>query len=336
MRSLLHFFRLIRLSNLLIIAATQYAVRWLVVDPFLDLLHVDLQMSEGLFFLLCLSTVIIAAAGYVINDYFDVKIDRVNKPGRIIVGRLIKRRVAMGAHIVMNFTGLILAAFVAYKIGMLKLTIIQIVSAGLLWYYSLVFKKQVLIGNIIIAFLTALVPFVAGIYELVLLRENFPEILSSFSENMSSFELFEFKNQFINNIKLIFSWVCGFSGFAFMLSLIREVIKDMEDLEGDKAYSVKTFPVVYGLKRSFYLTLIFILMTMGMVGFLQFIQLQSADYLSFLYFLVLVQVPLIFLAIKLFYSKEKKDFKLLSKLVKWIMLFGVCYAIVLKIKLTGI
>jgi 4-hydroxybenzoate polyprenyltransferase len=172
MNPIIAFIKLIRLPNLIIIVLTQYAIRYGIIYAILnsvsDDVEVSLLMSNLDFFLLCLSTVMIAAAGYIINDYFDVRVDRVNRPDKIIVGKHLKRRIAMGSHVIINSIAIIIAGYLAYKIGDWKLIFIQLLAAGALWYYSIIFKKQVLIGNIIVALLAALVPFVAGLYELLL------------------------------------------------------------------------------------------------------------------------------------------------------------------------
>jgi 4-hydroxybenzoate polyprenyltransferase len=161
------FLKLIRLQNLLIIAFTQYMVRWCLIYPILKARGFELQLSDIYFFLMVLSTVMIAAAGYIINDYFDVRIDKVNKPERLVVGKGVKRRVAMGAHTVINIIAIFISLYVSYTIGAWKLGLIYFICALGLWFYSTTFKRQFLIGNIVIAFFTALVPLIVGIYDLL-------------------------------------------------------------------------------------------------------------------------------------------------------------------------
>ena len=161
---------------LVVIALTQYAIRFGIIYPFLQQAELDLYLSEGIFAALVLATVLIAAAGYIINDYFDIKLDYLNKPRQMIVGKSISRRYAMFWHIVLNAIGLSLAGYVAYTIGHPMLILFQLVSAALLWFYSVSFKKQVFIGNLIIASLTALVPFTAGYYEVAGMFDYLPEL----------------------------------------------------------------------------------------------------------------------------------------------------------------
>lgn len=330
MHPIIAFIKLIRLPNLLIIALTQYAIRFGLIYPILkeatdsDVLH--LLLSEKLFFLLSLSTVLIAAAGYIINDYFDVKIDRINRPQQIIIGKYIKRRIAMGGHIVLNIIAIILAIYVAYEMNMLKLAAIQVLAAGALWYYSIYFKKQVLIGNLLVAFLAALVPFVAGFYELII-QHNFAErtviqLLPHLEEQFSANELMYILKQ---NLSIIMKWILGFSVFAFMSTMIREIIKDIEDYEGDKKYYSRSLPVAYGKNAAKKVAQFFLVLMVLLIGYLQFHQFKMGDFISIIYFVILIQIPLGYVFYKISKAQEKSDYHFLSTMLKGIMLFGIGY-----------
>ncbi len=329
------FIKLIRLPNLLIIVATQYAIRYAIIGPFLykfsgdqDINQVGLQMSDLNFFLLSLSTVMVAAAGYIINDYFDVKVDRVNRPETILVGKHIKRRVAMGAHIVISSIAVLIGVYLAYIMGNWKLALIQVLSVGALWYYSTMFKKQVLVGNLIVALLAALVPLVAGLYELILQHQNSDNTVNAllfYLEEETPFELIEFQlNRLLTSILY---WTLGFSLFAFLSTVVREIIKDVEDYEGDKKYFSNTLAVVYGKKKATYVAQIFAVIMIVAIGYLQHHQLQAKDTGSFMYFLFAVQVPLGYIIYKLYQAKEKKDYTQLSKYMKLVMLMGIVYSL---------
>ena len=331
MNPIIAFIKLIRLPNLLIIALTQYAIRYAIIYPILlsisDDVEVSLQMSELDFFLLSLSTVLIAAAGYIINDYFDVKVDRVNRPDKIIVGKYIKRRIAMGSHIVTNSIAILIGGYLAYAMGNWKLVFIQIVSAGALWYYSTMFKKQVLVGNVIVALLAALVPFVAGLYELILQHANIDDSVNSllfFLEAETPFD--DVKYILIEVLSNVMLWVLGFSFFAFISTMVREIIKDIEDYEGDKKYFSNTLSVVYGKQKAKILAQVIAILMLVLIGYLQYIQLQAKDMASFMYFLFGVQVPLAYVIVKLQSAKEKTDYSNLSKYMKLIMLMGIAYS----------
>ena len=216
--------KLVRWKNLLIIMATQYlAAYFLGGELTLEELFTDLNML-----CLSLSTVFIAAGGYVINDYYDVKIDYVNKPDRVVVGRFLMRRYILFLHAFLNTIGIIVGFLASWKIG-----IIAFFAAGLLWLYSNLLKRLPLLGNFMVALLTASSVFIVFVYYNV------------------SFFLF-----------------AAYTAFAFFISLIREIIKDMEDIEGDKKFDCKTLPIVLGIRKSklvIYLINIIFLITVALL-----------------------------------------------------------------------
>lgn len=323
------FLKLIRFPNLVIIAFTQYAIRYGLMYPFLEASGIALQMSHPDFFLLVLSSVLIAAAGYIINDYFDTKIDLVNKPHRLIVGRKIKRRTAMGLHIFITSAGILLGLYIALRVNAWWLCSIQIISAILLWYYSINFKRRILIGNVLIAMLTALVPLTSGIYELVLIENNSEKIIYGLKAIYSEQSLSSIVSYFNTGWNSVFFWILGYSLFAFLLTFIREVIKDLEDMKGDLEHHCSTFPIVFGIKKSVLLINIFIFITVFLLAIVQYSQLTVNDLVSFIYFFIFLQIPLIYISFKLSRAKIKKEFSLASSLMKIIMLFGVLYTILI-------
>jgi len=340
MNPIVAFIKLIRLPNLLIIVLTQYAIRYGVIYPTLTINGLDLQMKELDFFLLSLSTVMIAASGYIINDYFDLKIDRVNRPDKIIIGKYLKRRVAMGAHVVINSLAIIIAAYLAYVAGNWKLIFIQLMAAGALWYYSISFKKQVLVGNIVVALLAALVPFIAGLYELILQHANAEESVNGvlfFVEPGTPFEqvMFEFKLV----LSIIMKWVIGFSIFAFLSTMVREIIKDIEDYEGDKKYFSNTLAVMHGKDKAKLVAQAFTVIMILLIGYVQYNQViinhgggtveraqsQTKALITSMYFLFVLQIPLLYVLFKIHKAKEKTDYSKLSMNMKIIMLLGIFY-----------
>jgi 4-hydroxybenzoate polyprenyltransferase len=303
------FLKLIRIPNLLIIAITQYIVRWCLIYPILKTQnsYYTVQLSEIQFFLLVLSTVMIAAAGYIINDYFDVRIDKINKPERLLIDKMVKRRVAMGAHMVINILAVLIGCYVSYSIGITKLAVIHLMCVTGLWFYSTTFKRQFLIGNIMVAIFTALVPAVVAIYE----------SLPCYREYIPIDETFSFK--------AVWVYTAGLSFFTFIAALLREIIKDMEHYEGDKEYGYKTMPVVIGQKSS---KVVAIIIAGAMIVFLFYFQLHQLridDTLTLYYFLFALQIPLIFLIYKIIKAETKEAFALIGNITKFIMLMGICY-----------
>lgn len=303
MKGILSFLRLIRYINLLYIALTQYLVQYTLIRPILAQAGVTTTLDDLHFFLLVLSTVLIAAAGYVINDYFDVKIDAINKPKRIFIDRTIKRRSAMLIHQVLSGSGIVIGFYVAWKAGNLKLGFIHPIVAGLLWFYSTGYKRQMLIGNIIVSFLTALVVLIVALYERHLF---YPE---SSSMNAAGYTIFV----------LVFFYFM----FAFLISMVRELVKDMEDVEGDAMYGCKTLPVILGVHQT---KLIVYAITGVIIGFLVYLQLKQAsgnDFISVLNLFTTLEVPLVISMYLLYKADSQKQFSLVSSVIKIVMLMGI-------------
>ncbi|MBD98428.1 MAG: hypothetical protein CMO34_01180 [Verrucomicrobia bacterium] len=323
MNVFISFLRLIRFPNLVIIFLTQYAIRYGIIYPFLEQSGLELFLDERLFGFLAMATVMIAAAGYIINDYFDVKLDSINKPTQLIIGQYIGRRQSMLLHILLNAIGLSLALYIAIQIGHPILVIIQLSAAILLWYYSVNFKKKILTGNIIIAALTALVPFTAGYYEVVAM---FDELTLTENTTLMSTKGF---GSLLFSIKYLLYWIFGYSTFAFLLSMIREIIKDCEDIEGDRAFDCKTLPIVHGIdtakKTAFHITIF----TTLLVAIVQYMQLLSKDWPSLAYFFILITLPLLFTSYRIWNAHTKRHFFIISQTIKLIMLSGILYILVI-------
>ena len=349
MNSIIAFIKLIRFPNLIIIVLTQYAIRFGVISPIIynfsggqEIQGVGLKMTEIDFFLLSLSTVMIAAAGYIINDYFDVKIDRVNRPHKIIVGKFIKRRVAMGAHLVINAIAILIGAYLAYQLKNWNLVFIQILSAGALWYYSTLFKKQVLVGNLLVALLAALVPFVAGLYELILQHAATDDTVNNLLFRLEAYTPFEdVEYLLIQTLSYSMYWVVGISIFAFISTIIREIIKDVEDYNGDKKYQCNTLAVVYGKPLAKIVAQALIAFMIVLIGYFQYLQLsenpggelaelakaQTRALITVMYLLFAVQIPLVYTFYKLKLANLKADYQQLSTTMKFIMLTGIGYTV---------
>ncbi len=311
MKSILN---LIRLPNLLIIAATQIAMRHLIMEPLLPAVGFSLQFDNLHFILLVFATMSIAAAGYIINDYFDTRTDRINKPDKVVVGVSVSRRTAMTLHILFNLIGVGIGVYLSIHIDLLAVSFIFFLTAGLLWFYSTNYKRQFLIGNLTVAVLTALVPLLVVLFEIPMLNREYGNILV----------------QINSNFNYIFIWVAGFSVFAFLTTLIREIIKDTEDFEGDAAYGMKTVPIVVGIKTTKLLLLALISGTIFLLVFvlIKFIMFSGdePDFISLVYFGFFLVIPLFILLTLVMTASGKRDYHRASILIKLIMLFGVLYS----------
>lgn len=299
--------RLIRFSNLIIVAATQVLIRRCILQPLLQQMDMELQLSTPLFVMLVIATVFITAGGYAINDYFDRKIDRINKPQSLIVGRLIFPRHAMAYHLFFSVAGVLLGSWVAFRSGELYLSLVFVMVSGLLWFYSTIYKRELLLGNIIVALLTALVPFLVLLFELPLLAKSYGSAVTA-----------------LTNYLII--WVLGFSLFAFFLNLVREIVKDAEDFEGDHAYGKRTVPVVWGVRTACWISvvLVFFIIILLTFAWLWFVR----DNYTLLYFLIMIIIPLMIAAGMLLKGGDQKLFHKISTLLKVIMLTGLGYMIV--------
>lgn len=312
MVTMLNYLKLVRYPNLLIVILTQYLMRWCIIEPMLEVNGFELQLSSFHFALLVVATALITAAGYVINDYFDTHTDFLNRPKTVLVGTVISRRSAIIFHSVLNVIAVLIGFYLAYKINMVFLGFVFLIVTGLLWFYSTTYKRQFLVGNILVAFLTALVPLMVVLFEIPLLNETYREIL--------------IKNN--ANFMYIFYWVLAFSFFAFITNLMREIIKDIEDFEGDSAYGRNSLPVVLGVKTSKIITISLAIITIGSINYIYFQYLE--DSITIIYFSLFLYLPFLFLIARLIYAKTKKQFRNIGNILKIIMLLGILYSLVVR------
>lgn len=265
------FLKLTRAWNLVIIVFAQYFTTWFLADA--DVFR-DLDL-----FLLSLSTVLIAAGGYVINDYYDVKIDVINNPGRVVIGKTIHRRFAILLHVALSVAGIFIGFFVSWK-----LAVVNVFSVSVLWFYSNLLKRLPFIGNFTVALLTG---FSIAIL-LLLYRTN-------------------------SGLIIVYAL------FSFFMTLIREIIKDMEDLKGDNTYGCKTLPVIWGVRKTKITLYIIIVLFSVIVALINYLYVK----LPVIYFVMLLFIPLGWLTIQLVGADTKKDFSWLSSFCKVIMLLGI-------------
>jgi 4-hydroxybenzoate polyprenyltransferase len=289
------FFRLIRWPNLVFIALTQILFYSCI---YLPLYH---EQRTSRLILLILASVFIAAAGYIINDYFDLNIDQINKPQKNVVDRIIHRRWAIIWHLLLSVTGIVLTAF-AVGLQYWYLVFANLLCVALLWFYSTSFKRQLLIGNLVISLLTAWTILI---------------LFFAFSHPSNAFNTTDTLS--VKFFRLAFLY----GGFAFVISLIREAIKDMEDMEGDARYGCKTLPIVAGVRSTKIYTAIWLTVLIATLVILQVYILQFGWWPAVLYAAFLVIIPLLYCLVKLKKATSSKNFAHLSSYTKWIMLTGI-------------
>ena len=299
------FIKLIRFNNLVVIALTMFATRYFLIQPILAMRHetMELQLSHVDFFLLVLSTILIAAAGYIINDYFDIKTDKINKPQKLYIDNGVKRRLAIFIHTLFNVAGFLLAVYVAHKAGNIFLSAIQLLSITALFFYSTHLKRQILSGNMLVAILSAMVSLQVVFFEIPLLEYKFLQGTQSFA--------------------FLYLSVCSFSLFAFLLSLVREIVKDIEDFKGDYETGCKTMPIVWGIKASKAIVAGLISNILLVLVFISLKLYKLHFGLLLLYLFLFVFIPLCFLLLKLYRARQKENYSQLSRWVKYIMLTGM-------------
>lgn len=305
MRLFAAFFKLIRLPNLFFIFLTQFLFYYCILLPRLNGIGIVPSIGQGDFFLLALASVLIAGAGYIINDYFDVDIDQVNKPKKNVVDRVVSRRWAILWHFVLSGVGLLLSLYVSWRTGLWYIVIANLGCVFLLFGYSVALKQKLLSGNILISLLAAWVVLVLCFSEFRL-SLNTP----------ANFSLLRAQNEIM---KLGFLY----AGFAFVTTLIREAIKDMEDVEGDERYGCKTIPIVWGMHAAKIYVAVWLTVLLAVLVAIQVYILRFQWWWPILYCAILIIVPLLYVFYKLFKASTQHDFHYLSSINKIIMLAGI-------------
>jgi 4-hydroxybenzoate polyprenyltransferase len=297
LKTIIAFLKLIRWQNLLFIVITQILYEYCIYLPIYES-HSTNQLG-----FIILASVLIAAAGYIINDYFDLNIDQINKPDRVIVNNAVSRRWAIFWHLAFSLLGLFFTVLALPPSLFWYLILANLLSILLLWLYSTNFKKQLLIGNVIISILTSWVILILFFSKTPLSVDN---IISADHKEIRLFRL-----------------TMLYAGFAFIISLIREVLKDMEDRTGDARYGCRTMPIVWGLPASKVFVAVWIIVLAGTLVILQLYVLAYGWWLSIVYCLLAIVVPLLIVLSKLTAANTQQDFHLLSRYVKAIMFTGI-------------
>jgi len=289
----------IRAGNLFIICISLFLVRYTLVKPILELSVTPSSLSDQAFIFLVLSVLLIAAGGYIINDYFDTGIDAINKPGKNKIGATINRSSALTSYIIITLTGLFFSFMFGELAGIRYPLLGILICAGLLYFYASSYKKMFLIGNIIISLLTAVAVFISILFDKQAMLTTPIVILTA-----------------------------AYSIFAFLMTLAREIIKDCEDVEGDQVFGSFTLPVVWGLKTARFMAAFITLITFAGLLWVQVSQKQWENKVSFVYVSAFIQVPLLYLFYRILKSRSKQNDHFNSNLSKLIMVTGILSMIV--------
>lgn len=304
----MYFLKLIRPVNLAIIVITMYGVRYYIrtVNYFQKVDDDNLD-----FFLLVFSTVLIAAAGNIINDYFDVKADRINKPEKLIITKHIKRRWAILTHWIFNGIAFSIAVYLSIRYQSLWFVFIHLLSINTLWFYSMLFKRKIIVGNLMVASLTALVPLLVMVYF---------KVGNSMHLKFSEFD----PDSWVAIIDYKFVYLLAI--FAFIQNLAREIVKDSQDIKGDKLIYAKSLPMVLGQKRALYLVCFLLMILPFFYGYISVDNLDmmigtSGFLIETLPFLMVSILNLV--VILLIFLHKSPKLKLYNYMIKISMLLGI-------------
>ncbi|UKM63713.1 geranylgeranylglycerol-phosphate geranylgeranyltransferase [Flavobacteriaceae bacterium GSB9] len=278
------------------IALVQWLIKYALLEPF----GTHSSLDGFSFFLLVFSSLCIAAAGNIINDIYDIKTDTINKPQRVIIDKHMSKNKAYTAFMVLNMVGVVAGFYLSHRVGKPSFFSVFILISFLLYLYAAYLKQTVLVGNVVVSILVAMSLIVVGIFDLV------PMLTPS---NHSLQLLF---------FKVIFDYAL----FAFTINLLREIAKDLEDIDGDYGSGMATLPIFLGRART--KNILVFLNVITLAGIIYYLNTNLYKQpIAIVYFLFFVVGPLIYISIKTFNSKTKTDFAHLSTMYKLVMCFGM-------------
>ena len=297
---MIHFFKLIRWKNITMIILVQCLIKYALLNPFTESYGVAIALNNFQFFVLVLATVLIAAAGNIINDIYDIETDKINKPHKLIINKHISEKSAYNLFFALNILGVGLGFYLSNDLGKPSFFAVFVVASALLYLYSSALKKILLVGNIIISLVVALSILIVGIFELLPVMTEI---------NRSAQQTF-------------LDIILDYSIFAFLINLVRELVKDIEDVDGDYNAGIETLPVVIGRERAN--SIAFIVSLLPIIAVIYYIiTYLFKQQLAVGYFLIFVLGPLIYVNIKLFNAEQKSHYKHISSILKLIMISGI-------------
>ena len=306
-------FKIIRWKNLVIISLSQIFIKFFFIDFFIQK---DQLLNEN-FVILLTVTILIAASGYIVNDIYDYNLDQINKPEKVVLGKFLKSRDAIIIYMMFNFLAIVLSIFLCMKIEQEIYILVFLLIIYCLWLYSKKLKKYKIIGNILIAFFISL--------------------------SILNVPLFSYKNILSDDRFFVFLIISIFSVLAFLINLKREIIKDIEDIDGDKIHKVKSLPIIFGTKKSKLVTIIIGIILMFAISSLitfqililrsdllldvggnQFSnpQIWGANYISIIYMFIIL-IIFFYVELLILNATTKTNFTKASKLLKYLMLLSL-------------
>ncbi|MBX2909118.1 MAG: geranylgeranylglycerol-phosphate geranylgeranyltransferase [Chitinophagales bacterium] len=298
MHKIIAFFKLIRWLNLLVAGGSLLLFQYFIIVPVIGIAP---TLSHLQVWLLALSVMLIMAGGNVINDFLDLSQDEKYKPQNVILGKAISINFAPYLIVFLNVLGVGIGLWLAYSVGNLKLANVFLISVLLLWQYSVTLKKYALVGNAIVAGLCALVFLLPVLFEVQLVEKHIAPEAKYF----------------------ILTQMKGYALFAFVITLVREIVKDLEDAEADIVYKYHTLPVWLGTRTSSIIAGVIQLILMIGIGVVMYVYWQTGLKNNFWYAMLFLQFPLLINLFPLFVARNKTDYRVQSVMLKVIMVFGV-------------
>lgn len=309
------YLQLLRVGNLTFVAILLYVMEKWVATPLLQLEQFGELMPWWILTLLIVSVVGIAAGGYVINDYFDVKIDRINRPDNLVVTRIISRDAAMNLFYGFTAVGVIAGTVVAWWAHSWTLLFTYVVIPGLLWFYSASYKRMFLIGNLVVAFASAIVPLLVAIANADYLHHLYQNALA-----------------YSPIIGELYVWTGGFAAFAFLLTLVREIVKDIEDMEGDREMECRTLPIVWGDKVAKIIATLLLMAIAILIVYMLFAVLPFSHEWKSLptrYVVFGLIVPILCSIVLLWAANNRTEYHRVQTIIKFAMFMGMLFSYVI-------
>lgn len=300
----MNYIKLVRPINLLIIITTMYLFRccFVAATPY-RAFYIDHVLTNFQFLMLVMATIFIAAGGYVINDIFDVEIDTINKPSKVVITNTVNENNAYNFYKILCALGVVCTIILALTTKNYRLSLLPIIIMIILNFYAHTFKKQLIVGNFMISLCTACTIFIIALYE-------------------SGTQIQLNANELVVRSGIAIAAIM-YGGFAFLTTFLREIIKDIQDKEGDEQYGCRTIPIVFGNKGAKIVSSIIILiLLLVLISWMMFFPNLLMKNANFFVGGALV-LPLIIIAVLLWLAKSPKQFHLLSNVIKVYMLIGI-------------
>jgi 4-hydroxybenzoate polyprenyltransferase len=302
MKTSIAFLKLFRFQNLLIIALLLYFVRYFIIQPIYSLERLSMQIDSFSFFLFVIGYIFIIAGGYAINDYYDIGIDEVNKPDKTILRKEIPLSYGQAAYYLTTVIGVILSIWAIMRIQAPKLIFVLIIVTLLFWFYSTKYKREFISGNLAISLLAA-----AGV-AMPWLYEFFASIYNAVIP--------------IQHLRYVTGIISIYAMFAFLLTFMREIIKDIIDIDGDRAFECVTIPIRLGIVKTKLILYGFSILLLG--GLVLILRLLYSYQLMYLFiFAIVLFVLMIYFFYLLYKAREFSDYKKLSDMMKLLFLAGI-------------